>query len=135
MNSPDSDSFASFERFWPRYLAEHARPGTRALHYTGTALAGLVLLVALIARIWWLLLLVPVAGYLFAWIGHWRIEKNRPATFTHPLWSLAGDIKMFALALSGRLRGELRAQGIDPATGARLGTGPGGGDGEGEEAR
>ena len=46
-------------------------------------------------RMWWLLALVPVAGYGFAWVGHFGFEKNRPATFSHPAWSLAGDWVMF----------------------------------------
>jgi hypothetical protein len=50
----------------------------------------------------WLLAGVAWA-YMFAWIGHFKIEHNRPATFTYPLWSLLGDFRMWALMASGRL--------------------------------
>ena len=104
----------SYAQFWPYYLGEHARPGTRAWHYTGTGLAILALLLAPLARLWWLLIAVPVAGYLFAWIGHWRVERNRPATFTYPLWSLMSDLRMFGLAMTGQLARELARHGIEP---------------------
>lgn len=99
--------FQSFQEFWPYYLAEHSRPATRTLHAAGT-IASLVLLVALIsAHKWTWLPLALVVGYGAAWIGHFFIEHNRPATFQHPLWSFMGDYKMLALMLTGRLDAEL----------------------------
>jgi hypothetical protein len=99
--------FASFAAFWPFYLREHAKPLTRALHYIGT-LGALGLIVAALAIGWpRLLLVVPFLGYGPAWIAHYFVEKNRPATFTHPLWSLYGDILMCALFLAGKLDAEL----------------------------
>jgi hypothetical protein len=99
--------FRSFQDFWPYYLAEHSRPATRALHAAGT-IASLVLIVALIATHKWVWLpLALVVGYGAAWIGHFFIEHNRPATFQHPLWSFMGDYKMLALMLTGRLDAEL----------------------------
>ncbi len=99
--------FESFDAFWPFYLGEHRDARNRALHYVGTSLAiGTVATAALTLNPTWLLL-TPVVGYAPAWIGHFVIEKNRPATFKHPLWSLRGDFKMLGMALGGTLGGEL----------------------------
>jgi hypothetical protein len=96
-------SFASFAEFWPFYLGEHNHPVNRRLHAVGTSLA-LLLLVALVAKGAWLWLgLVPLVGYGFAWVGHFAFEKNKPASFAHPLYSFRGDLKLWALALTGRL--------------------------------
>jgi hypothetical protein len=108
-----SERIESYEEFWPYYLREHSLLSCRVLHYIGT-LASLVMLgVAVYANLW-LLLAVPLFGYAPAWIGHFFIQKNRPATFTHPLWSLVSDFRMFALAVSGRLGPELERAGISP---------------------
>jgi len=96
--------FKSFGEFWPYYLSEHSKPSTRLLHYFGSVI-GIAVLLALIAiGKWWLFPLAFVPGYAFAWIGHFFIEKNRPATFTYPLWSFIGDWKMLFLMLTGRLK-------------------------------
>jgi hypothetical protein len=101
-------TFNSFAEFWPYYLNEHSRPGTRWLHLIGTTF-GLVLVVFFILiGMWWLFPLALVPGYGAAWIGHFFIEKNRPATFQHPLWSFMGDYKMIVLMLTGRMDAELR---------------------------
>ena len=96
--------FQSFAEFWPYYLSEHSKSLTRALHCAGTltAIASAVFLI-FIGR-WWLFPLALVPGYAFAWAGHFFVEKNRPATFTYPLWSFMGDWKMLALMLTGRLK-------------------------------
>lgn len=99
----ETKKFERFADFYPHYLAEHADPTSRRLHYLGTSLAILLMLWALATANWSLLIAVPVAGYLFAWIGHFFFERNRPATFTYPLWSLMGDFRMFFEALTGRL--------------------------------
>lgn len=104
--------FASFADFWPHYLREHARPATRMLHFAGTSLVLLIALAAVATRAWWLLAALPVAGYAFAWAGHFAIERNRPATFTHPLWSLRADFRMWRLWLTGGLPRELNAAGV-----------------------
>ncbi|HKY29815.1 MAG TPA: DUF962 domain-containing protein [Pyrinomonadaceae bacterium] len=100
--------FNSFTEFWPYYVNEHSRPGTRLLHLIGTT-TGVALLVYFIASgRWWLFPLVLVPGYGAAWAGHFFIEKNKPATFQHPLWSFMGDYKMIALMLTGRMDAEVR---------------------------
>ena len=104
----------SFSEFWPFYLGEHAKPGTRTLHFIGSSL-GIVLAVTGIATgRWFLLLGALLCGYAFAWIGHFGIEKNRPATFKYPLWSFAGDWKMWWLTVTGRLPRELQRLNIQP---------------------
>jgi hypothetical protein len=97
-------TFNSFADFWPYYLGEHSQPATRLLHCLGT-LTAIAVLIALIALgKWWLFPLALIPGYAFAWPAHFFIEKNRPATFKHPLWSFMGDWKMLALMLTGRLK-------------------------------
>jgi hypothetical protein len=110
MRSPD------YRAFWPRYLREHAKPATRRLHYVGTALGFVALAAALATRSWWFLILIPVAGYSFAWVAHFAVERNKPATFVHPLWSLASDYRMFFLRLAGRLDPELAAAGVEASS-------------------
>lgn len=105
----------SYADFWPYYLSEHARPQTRMLHYLGTAMTFGFAGVATVAGGWWWLL-VPLAGYGMAWPAHFLVERNRPATFTYPLWSLVSDYRMFFLAISGRLQPHLAAAGVGPVT-------------------
>ncbi len=108
-----SERPGSFAEFWRFYLGEHGRPGTRALHLFGTA-AGLGLtIVALVAADWRLLVIGVVVGYGLAWIGHAAIERNRPATLTHPMWSLASDLRMLGLFVTGRLGAELKRHNLD----------------------
>lgn len=103
-----------FPDFWTYYLQEHAQPATRALHYAGTSLVlGLALASSLTGR-WWMLGGLPVAGYGFAWAGHGLVERNRPATFRYPLWSLRADFKMWFRFFTGRMRKELATAGVRP---------------------
>ena len=110
-------TYQTFESFWPFYLREHSRSQTRALHYLGTSLVVLIALLAILSARWWLLLALPIAGYFFAWVAHYGIEKNRPATFTYPLWSLFADFRMWWLWLTGRLGPELKRAGVDTGHG------------------
>lgn len=106
----------SYSAFWPYYLKEHAKFGTRLYHYVGTALGLVAVATALVTGNYWLILLVPLLGYGFAWVSHAFIEKNKPATFTYPLWSLMSDYRMFFLAVTGRLRTHLVAAGVMPGS-------------------
>lgn len=109
-----SERIQSYAKFWPHYLREHSSRGCRLLHYIGTTLA----LVNLGGAVWtmnpWILLVAVFAGYFFAWIGHFAIERNRPATFQYPLWSLVSDFRMYFVWLSGRLGPALRAANVTP---------------------
>ena len=95
--------YASFADFYPFYLSEHSRRGTRRLHFIGSSLS-LVCLVLLVltGALWWL----PaglLCGYGFAWFAHFAVEKNRPATFHQPVYSFMGDWKMFWQILTGKI--------------------------------
>lgn len=110
--------YDSFEAFWPYYLGEHSRPATRNWHFVGTVLAPIVLVWALATQTWWALLAVPVSGYFFAWVSHAFVERNKPATWTYPVWSLIGDYRMFWCFITGKLNAELEKAGVRTGTGA-----------------
>ena len=99
----------SFQEFWPFYCREHSKRLTRRLHFAGSLLAPAAVAAAYVATgsahaLW----LYPLIGYGFAWIGHFGVEKNRPATFRHPIWSLAADYKMVGKMLTGSMDDEVR---------------------------
>ena len=96
--------YTSFREFYPFYLSEHANPICRRLHFIGSTLVLLTVVVAIVRRDARWLWLAPVAGYGFAWVGHVFFEKNRPATFTHPLYSFIGDWAMYRDILARRIR-------------------------------
>ena len=95
--------YRSFREFYPDYLAEHRNAVSRRLHFAGTLLVLATLGFALATARWGWLLAMPVFGYGLAWLGHFVFERNRPATFRHPLYSLAGDFVMFRDMLTGRV--------------------------------
>ena len=105
---PDSPDFPTYDAFWLHYLAQHRRPGTRLLHYAGTSLGVTCVILAAALGDWRLLVAAPLVGYGCAWIGHFGLEGNKPATFGHPLWSFVSDFRMLGLAATGRLGRELR---------------------------
>ena len=96
--------FKSFSEFYPFYLSEHSNPVNRRLHFFGCVLVILILLYAVVTKTWLALILLPVVGYGFAWVGHYFVEKNRPATFTYPLYSFLGDWVMFKDIISGKIK-------------------------------
>lgn len=95
--------FKSLKEFYPFYLTEHSDPTCRMLHYIGTTLVITMFVYAMIQPSAWKIIAIPVLGYSFAWIGHFVFEKNKPATFQYPLWSLASDFKMFFDFLTGKV--------------------------------
>lgn len=100
----DSERFSSFAEFYPYYLKEHSHPTCRLLHFIGSALVLAVLAGSVVSGQWVWLWLLPVIGYGFAWVGHFFFEKNKPATFRYPLYSLIGDWVMFKDILIGNLK-------------------------------
>lgn len=107
---------SSFEAFWPFYVSQHLHPCNRALHFLGTSLALASVTTALTLWAPVGLLAAPILGYGLAWIGHYFFEKNRPATFAHPWWSLRGDFRMYRLMWMARMEPELdRASSLYPA--------------------
>lgn len=99
----------TYQEFWPFYLREHSNPKNRNIHFMGTALTLVVLIAALVAQNYFFLLGIPLCGYGFAWYGHFVVQKNKPATFKHPFWSLYSDYRMFFLWLFRRLEPHLLA--------------------------
>jgi hypothetical protein len=96
-------SYQNFEEFYPFYLGEHANRTSRRLHVIGTSLGILQFGIALVTRNPGFLLTGLVTGYAFAWVGHFFFEKNTPATFKYPLYSLRGDFAMARDVLTGRI--------------------------------
>ena len=98
----------TFKEFWPFYLGEHSHPLTRRLHFVGTTIAALLLVSAVVTMSWQPLIGALVSGYFWAWMSHFFVEKNRPATFSYPVWSFIADWRMWGLMALQRLDGELK---------------------------
>jgi hypothetical protein len=98
-----SPKYASFAEFYPSYLSEHSNRTCRELHFAGSTLALLCLALLLLTHNFWWLAAALLCGYGFAWVGHYGFEKNRPATFRHPLYSFLGDWVMYWQLLTGQL--------------------------------
>lgn len=103
MNMSATASYSSFAEFYPYYLSEHSDRTCRRLHFVGTSLVISITLVALFSGHLSLLWVLPVVGYGFAWVGHFFFEKNRPATFKYPFYSLWGDFVMYKDMLTGKI--------------------------------
>jgi len=96
--------FKSFSDFYSFYLSEHRDPVNRRLHFFGCLAVIIVILYSLLAQVWLALILVPLVGYGFAWVGHFFIEKKKPATFKYPIYSLLGDWIMFKDIITGKIK-------------------------------
>ena len=99
-----SKQYTNFAEFYPFYLSQHQNAVCRRLHFFGTLTALVILLYALFTATYTFILLSLVAGYAFAWVGHFFFEKNKPATFTYPLYSYLGDCVMFKDILVGKIK-------------------------------
>jgi hypothetical protein len=97
-----------FYRFWCYYLQAHSHPGTRALHYSGTVIGLLGIIIAVLEASLWTAIGGIVAAYLLAWTGHFLIERNRPCVYAHPLWSFKANLRMFRLWIFGQLDEEFQ---------------------------
>ena len=99
--------YKSFAEFWPFYVTEHSKQGTRILHLIGTTTSIALLIYLIASGRWWLFPLAFIPGYGCAWLAHFLIEKNRPATFKYPLWSFLADYKMIAMMITGKIGSEI----------------------------
>lgn len=99
--------YKTFWSFYPYYLREHSDPVNRTLHFIGTGLVLASFVAGLVTMRWYFFAALPFLGYGFAWVGHFFVEKNKPATFTYPLWSLGSDFVMFWHILTGQIQKRL----------------------------
>ena len=102
----------TYREFWPYYLREHSRPETRAVHFVGTAIATVSVFALIVSADPWFVPAALIGGYGPAWFAHFFLERNRPATFRYPLWSLVSDYRMAWSWLGGRLDAELARAGV-----------------------
>ncbi|HYF16563.1 MAG TPA: Mpo1-like protein [Ramlibacter sp.] len=101
--SQDKPRFRSFAEFYPYYLDEHRNRTTRRLHFVGTSIGTILLVLAVLNLDAWYLLAGLLVGYAFAWVGHFFFEKNKPATFQYPVWSFMGDYVMYKDIWTGKI--------------------------------
>jgi len=95
--------YTNFRDFYPFYLSQHENIVCRRLHFIGSLIVLVVLAGAVITGEYLWLIGLPIAGYGFARVGHFIYEKNKPATFIYPLYSLMGDWLMFWEILTGKI--------------------------------
>ena len=100
-HAPSQERYRSFADFYPFYLSEHVNRTSRRLHVVGTGLVIVSLAMGITVSPWFFLV-APLIGYGFAWVGHFVFEKNRPATFSYPLYSLMGDFRLFFETVAAR---------------------------------
>jgi hypothetical protein len=99
--------YKTLKEFWPFYLAEHKSPLNRTLHFIGSTGVLILLGLAIYFGDWRYLVAMPFCGYGFAWVGHFFVEKNRPATFTYPVKSFVSDWIMYFYIWTGQIGREL----------------------------
>ena len=104
----------TYEEFWPFYLQQHTKHETRVWHIVGTGAGSVLLVAAVVTFSYELFFAAVLTGYGPAWVSHFAIEKNHPATFRYPVWSLVSDYRMAAAWLTGHLDRELAAAGVGP---------------------
>lgn len=107
-----SKAITAFSAFWPFYLGEHRVRLTRTLHFIGSSIAIAGVIAALVTRTFWLVPMPVIQGYAWAWVSHFFVEKNKPASFGYPLWSFISDFKMLWYFVTGRLDKELQKYGV-----------------------
>ena len=100
MSNPER--YTTYKDFFPYYLREHSKKRTRLLHYLGTGASNILLITLIVTQNYLLIPLVLLAGYGPAWVAHFFVEHNKPATFKYPLWSFIGDHKMYLEILQGK---------------------------------
>ena len=96
------EKYKTFKDFYPYYIEEHSKPKTKLLHFIGTSISLFFLVQLVITFDPIYLIYALLSGYGFAWVAHFFIEKNKPATFTYPCYSFIGDHKMFVEILMGK---------------------------------
>ncbi len=114
-----ADEQPSYREFWHEYLRAHAKWQTRCVHYCGVGIIIASIIAAVVFKLWWLPLLGVFVNYAGDWTSHYVIERNRPSAFDNPFLSMVSGLRMFALWITGRLGGEMRAAGIASAPGRR----------------
>ncbi len=105
-----NEEISTYRAFWPHYVNEHQNKLNRNFHFVGTTLVFANFFLGFQNP--WFFLGMPLGGYGFAWLGHFVFERNRPATFRYPLWSLMADFQMYAFMCAGRMDREVKRMGV-----------------------
>lgn len=103
----DEKRIESFEEFWPFYVKEHSKKSTRTMHFVGTTCAVATFAAGALLGKKWMMAVAPVFGYGPAWVSHFFIENNKPATFKYPRWSLMADFVMWGKIARGEMDAEV----------------------------
>ena len=94
--------FKDFEEFYPYYIDEHKNKYNKLLHFIGTTIFIIFIIIFLASLDPKYVFYGFLSGYAWAWVGHFLIEKNKPATFYFPLYSLRGDWRMYKEIIQGK---------------------------------
>jgi hypothetical protein len=109
--SSSSENITTYKAFWPFYVSQHQNKVCRNFHFVGTTFVFACLIMAF-THSKWFLVGMPISGYAFAWFGHFVFERNQPATFKYPFWSLIADFQMYAFMCMGRMDREVKRMGV-----------------------